>query len=262
MDTTLQNANLTANDLSSLHSRQEAEEEEEHHVHLPKPSLWPFILSIAVLVTVAGLLFIPDTPWLVVLGTPFILVGILGWGLEDPMGESENAHASEIPTGPMDQQVLDRAREVIERIVTVSSTVFSTHPVKAELENDGTVLSLYGKVELEAQRQEIEDAVRRVPGVTKINNFIVAEDAILGLATAKLASLSEQGKLDGATNLSVLVENYILSLYGEVPSREMKYMLEKEMIALPGVRIVINHIGLNKDIPGNLGHTINKIGGV
>jgi len=98
--------------------------------------------------------------------------------------------------------------------------------------------------------------------VTKVNNFIVAEDAILGLANAKLDSLRAKGKLEGASNLSVLVENYILHLYGDTPTKEMKYMLEREMLGLPGVRIVVNHIGLNKDIPGNLGKTLNKVGGV
>ena len=58
----------------------------------------------------------------------------------------------------------------------------------------------------------------------------------------------------------MLVENYILSLYGEVPKPEMKYMLEKELVGIPGVRVVINHIGLNEDIPGDLGKTTNKVG--
>jgi osmotically-inducible protein OsmY len=258
MDTTLQSSGLTAKDLEeSQHIDQEAE---EHHIHLPQPSLWPILLSVAITVTVIGLLFIPDAPWLTVIGAPFVLIGILGWGLENPMGETEAAPA--VPTGPMDRQVLEKAREVVEQIVTVSSTVFSTHPITVELENDGAALSLYGKVELEAQRQEIEDAVRSIPGVTKVNNFIVAEDAILGLANAKLDSLRAKGKLEGASNLSVLVENYILHLYGDTPTKEMKYMLEREMLGLPGVRIVVNHIGLNKDIPGNLGKTLNKVGGV
>ena len=260
MDTTLQSASLTAKDLEeSLHIDQDAEAE-EHHIHLPQPSLWSILLSIAITVTVIGLLFIPDAPWLTVIGAPFVLIGILGWGLENPMGHTEAAPA--VPTGPMNQQILEKAREVVEEIVTVSSTVFSTHPITVELENEGAALSLYGKVELEAQRQEIEDAVRSIPGVTKVNNFIVAEDAILGLATAKLDSLRAKGKLEGASNLSVLVENYILHLYGDTPTKEMKYMLEREMLGLPGVRIVVNHIGLNKDIPGNLGKTLNKVGGV
>src|SRR5690348_14184291 len=60
-------------------------EEEESHVHLPNPSYWPILLSVAIAITVSGLLFIPSFPWLSIVALPFVLVGILGWGLEDPM---------------------------------------------------------------------------------------------------------------------------------------------------------------------------------
>jgi hypothetical protein len=90
MDSSLKSTNFTADDLSmSLHEHvgdvEDAEAEEEHHIHLPNPSLWPFILSVAILVTVIGLLFLPSNPWLSVVGAPFVLVGILGWALQDPM---------------------------------------------------------------------------------------------------------------------------------------------------------------------------------
>jgi hypothetical protein len=39
----------------------------------------------------------------------------------------------------------------------------------------------------------------------------------------------------------------------------MKYLLEREISGVPGARVVINHIGLNKDIPGNLGRTTNRM---
>jgi len=35
-------------------------------------------------------------------------------------------------------------------------------------------------------------------------------------------------------------------------------MLEREIVGIPGVRVVINHIGLDEDIPGNLGKTRNR----
>jgi hypothetical protein len=95
--------------------------------------------------------------------------------------------------------------------------------------------------------------------VVDVHNYITAEDAILNIANARLENLRSQGKLDGAKDISLLVENYILSLYGEVPGGSMKSMLEREMIGIPGVRVVVNHIGLNKEIPGNLGKTRNKI---
>lgn len=268
MDTSLQSVNLTADDLhSSLAAKEavEALEEEQHHIHMPNPSLWPFILGAAVLFTISGLLALPDIPWLSIIAAPFVLVGMLGWALEDPMASPYQETTRRFRNGeaPTTEQVLQQAREVAEHTVTVSSTAWSAHPVKVEIENEveneGVVLALYGKVELEAQRQELENAVREVPGVLDVHNYVTAEDAILNIANARLENLRAAGKLEGARGLSVLVENYILSLYGEVPDSSMKSMLEREMIGIPGVRVVVNHIGLNKEIPGNLGRTRNKI---
>jgi hypothetical protein len=80
--TTLSTANLKAT----------VEAEGEHHIHLPGPSWWPLLLSAAILVTVAGLLFIPDNPWITIIAAPFVLVGILGWGLEDPMASPKEQY--------------------------------------------------------------------------------------------------------------------------------------------------------------------------
>ncbi len=266
METSLQNASLTASQLDdSLATGQIAEE--QHHIHLPNPSLWPFILSVALVVTLSGVLFFPTNPWLTVVAAPFVLVGILGWALEDPMAApyDEAAEAYRYVYNPAitPHDVLEEAEEVVDRVVTVSSTAYSTHPVKVEIDqvkDDGVILALYGKVELEAQRQRLEESLRYLPNVLDVRNFIVAEDEILNIAYSRLENLKTTGKLDGAQNLRILVENYILNLYGDVPNSTMRMALEREMIGIPGVRVVVNHIGLNKDIPGNLGKTRNKVG--
>ena|GEM_PF-479408 len=269
METSLHSANIAVNDISNppqIHEIEQEIEEGEHHIHLPGPSYWPLLLSAAILVAVAGLLFIPDNPWLVIIAVPFVLIGILGWGLEDPMATTTHEAPTYTPKKPAPpaQQVLDKAHEVVERIVTFGSTAYSTHPIKVEIESDqgseGIVLAIYGKTELQAQRQELEDALRSVDGVIDVKNFVIAEDEILTMAYKRLENLKAQGKLDGAQNISMLVENYILHLYGDVPNSKIKYTLEREMIGIPGVKVVVNHIGLNKDIPGNLGKTANKIG--
>jgi len=266
METSLQGANLTVDAFDTSLQGEHGVDEEEHHVHLPNPSLWPIILSVAILFPVIRFMVIPYKSVVTIISAPFILVGIMGWALEDPMASAESAKP--VTYGPVTsaqaQAVLDQAQAVIEQTVTFGSTAYSTHPIKAEIESqdNGVVLALYGKVELEAQRSELEEAVRSVPNVRDVHNYVVAEDAILNLANVRLEKLRTQGKLDGATDISILVENYILSLYGQVPTTDMKYLLEREMIGIPGVRVVINHIGLNKDIPGNLGRTTNKIGGV
>lgn len=258
METFVHSTTLTADDLNMP---LQAEAEEEHHVHLPNPSLWPFFLSLAIIVTITGLLFIPANPWISIIGAPFVLIGIMGWALEDPMAPPYD-ETNNMRPGITPEEVLDMAREVIDRTVTISSTAYSTHPITVEIdsvEGEAVTLALYGKVELEAQRDELTERMSQLPNVVNVRNFVVAEDSILNAANARLDSLAEAGKLAGTRNISVLVENYILHLYGDVTKPETKSMLEREMIGIPGVRVVVNHIGLDTNIPGNLGRTRNKI---
>lgn len=101
MDSSLKSTNLIADDLTSslngYSDHVEGAEEGEHHIHLPNPSLWPFILSVAILVTVIGFLFLPSNPWLSVVSAPFVLVGILGWALQDPMAAPKADYISAPP---------------------------------------------------------------------------------------------------------------------------------------------------------------------
>ncbi len=277
MNSPLQKVHLTAaadkETAALLATDQEAVEhveEEESHVHLPNPSFWPIILSAALLVCIGGFLYINTFPWITILALPFVLVSILGWALENPMAPREEARpiqavtsyeeamASGRPT-PLGEAVLQEAQEVAERTVTVSSTEWSAHPVHVEIEREGVVLALYGKVELEAQRKELEEALLKLPGVIDVKNFLVAEDALLNAVNARIENLRAAGKLEGAKNIHALVENYIVNLYGEVPTNEMKYRLERELVTIPGVRVVVNRINL-KDIPGELGKTRNRVG--
>jgi BON domain len=272
MNTPLQSTGLVGDELAITSvSEEEHEHVEGGHIHMPNPSYWPFVISVAMLITFVGLLIINITPALVIIGAVLVLASIIGWGVENPfasktkvvaMGEYAASFAEAATTGkptPLASAALREAEDVVEQTVTISSTAWSAHPVKVFIEREGVVLSLYGKVELEAQKQEVENALRRLPGVIDVMNFLVAEDELLNVVNRLIEDLKAAGKLEGATNIHALVENYIVSLYGEVPRPEMKYMLEKEITAIPGARVVINHIGLNEDIPGNLGRTTNRI---
>jgi hypothetical protein len=262
MDTSLQNTSRTKDELTIPAQEVQAAEHaegEKTHIHLPNGSLWPVILGISILVTMAGFVFINTVYWVTVIGAVFVFIGIMGWALEDPMA-THGEHAK--PGEHSAAKVLADAEVVVDQIVTVDTTAWSAHPVKVFIEREepeGVVLSLYGKVELEEQKQEVEDALRKMPGVLDVMNFLVAEDELLNAVNAHIESLNAAGKLEGAKNLSVLVENYIVSLYGEVPAPKMGYMLENEISGIPGARVVINHIGLDKDIPGNMGKTTNRI---
>ena len=244
--------------------------EEESHIHLPNPSFWPIVVSAALLLCMAGFLFIDSSPWILVIAIPITLIAILGLGIEDPMAPQEHAgQADQTPYGKaggepttLAQAVQQEAEELAERIVTISSTEWSAHPVHIEIEEEldtGVVLALYGKVELEAQREELEGALRELPGVIDVKNFLVAEDALLHTVNTRIERLKAAGKLEGAKDIYALVENYIVNLYGEVPTNEMKYRLERELVTIPGVRVVVNRIN-PREIPGELGKTRNRVG--
>ena len=274
MNTPLQSASVADTELTlpaSEVSHDAHAQGESGHIHLPGPSYWPIVMGVALLITIVGFLVINSTPALVIIGAVLVLISIIGWGLEDPMasktaevkpGEYSTSFAESAVTGkptPLAEAALRDAEDVVEKTVTISSTAWSAHPVKVFVEREGVVLSLYGKVELEAQKQEVEEALRAMPGVLDVMNFLVAEDELLNAVNRTIESLKSSGKLEGATNIHALVENYIVSLYGEVPKPEMKYLLEREITGIPGARVVINHINLDENIPGNLGKTSNRI---
>ena len=271
MSTPLQSTNLTADEMAmpAVVTGEDEHGAEEVHIHLPNPSLWPLILAVAIAILIVGLLFIDSSPVLAIIGAILIVISALGLGLEDPYAQKgakkaisgvATSYAESAVTGKptiLAERLLQNARDTADRTVTVSSTAYSAHPVKVEIEREGVVLALYGKVELETQREAIEKALLQMPGVIDVKNFLVAEDALLNAVNATIERLKAAGKLEGA-DVTALVENYIVSLYGNVPNAKMKEMLEREIVGIPGVRVVINHIGLNEDIPGNLGRTRNR----
>ncbi len=154
METPLKSANLTVDDLTaSILPDYEEESEAESHIHMPGPSLWPLLLGVAIFITFIGLLIIDSTPVIAIVGALAVLVGILGFGLENPMAHHEEQAGGYVTQdSPEAQQTLEQAREIVESLVTVGSTAWSAHPVTVEIEGDGVILALYGKVELEAQR--------------------------------------------------------------------------------------------------------------
>jgi hypothetical protein len=192
MDSSLHSTGLTADEFnkSIVPAYEEIErEEEEHHVHLPNPSLWPFILSAAVLLVVAGLLALPDVPWLSIVAAPFVLVGILGWALEDPMAARKEefitvpAHPSKFGIG---QEVVDgdgkwlgtiQARFdnyiLVDRGSFFTKAYYVPHRLIADT-NSGGVLRLTAR-EIDLVDQELdrvpEDLYNEVPepGMPQLN---------------------------------------------------------------------------------------------
>src|SRR5258708_6793441 len=146
MNTPLKSSSLTEEELIASDSDIDEEqlEEEEAHIHLPGPSLWPALLSVAIALVFIGLLMIGtatnhDTsgvaPWLIFIGLPGVLIGIMGWALENPDAHGHGAHGtgSKLPTSfadaarsgkqtIFDAQVLDQAQAVVVVAVTIGRT--------------------------------------------------------------------------------------------------------------------------------------------
>ena len=92
MDTSLQNTSLTEDEMTvPALADQGAEhaEGEAAHIHLPNGSLWPIIVGVAILVTMAGFVVINSVPWITIVGAIFVFIGIMGWALENPMATHE-----------------------------------------------------------------------------------------------------------------------------------------------------------------------------
>src|SRR5258708_36733842 len=81
MNTPLKSSSLTEEELIASDSDIDEEqlEEEEAHIHLPGPSLWPALLSVAIALVFIGLLMIGTAtnhatsgvaPWLIFIGLP------------------------------------------------------------------------------------------------------------------------------------------------------------------------------------------------
>jgi Cytochrome c oxidase subunit IV len=88
MDSSPQSASFTPDELNAtlLEQQEEGEEEEEKpHIHLPNPSYWPTLLSLAVAITISGIIFISTVPWVTLIGIIFVFICIMGWALENPM---------------------------------------------------------------------------------------------------------------------------------------------------------------------------------
>ncbi len=90
MDSSPQSASFTPDEFNSFLLEQQEEgdiEEAEPHIHLPNPSYWPILLSLAIAVTVGGVIFASSFIWITLTGLVLVLICILGWAFEDPMAQ-------------------------------------------------------------------------------------------------------------------------------------------------------------------------------
>ncbi len=95
MDRSPQSASFTPDESNAtlLEQREEGREEEEKpHIHMPNPSYWPILLSLAVAITISGIIFISTVPWVTLIGMIFVFICIMGWALENPMASLKDVY--------------------------------------------------------------------------------------------------------------------------------------------------------------------------
>lgn len=95
MDSSPQSASFTPDEsnASLLEQREEGvEREEKPHIHLPNPSYWPILLSLAVAITISGIIFISTVPFVTLIGLILVFIFIMGWALEDPMAKLKDVY--------------------------------------------------------------------------------------------------------------------------------------------------------------------------
>jgi len=111
----------------------------EQGIQFPSPSAWPLLLSMAICAFMAGLLvlFVTGFPWVTLLSLLFVLVGILGWALEDPHAQKRRVSPiSLMPTTKLNA-VQGETQASAVRPVASDRTTAIVYPAK-EMEEDPT----------------------------------------------------------------------------------------------------------------------------
>jgi len=97
MDGSPQSASYTPDEVNTSILEQHVDGEQEEaspHIHLPNPSYWPILVSVAVAVTISGLVFVSITPLISLIGIIFVFICIMGWALENPMAPLKDVYVT------------------------------------------------------------------------------------------------------------------------------------------------------------------------
>jgi hypothetical protein len=108
--------------------------EEAVHLALPRPSIWPLLLSAALCALMIGLLLIDQAPWLVLLAALFVFVGILGWALENHEPEPVDQRETLVLPSAVEQVSAHAGTHLWSRY---TSDTGPTAPLKVERAGDG-----------------------------------------------------------------------------------------------------------------------------
>ncbi len=119
-------------------------DEEASHLPHHQLSVWPLVLSAAISLLVVGLLFVPDNPWLALIALPLVLVGIMGWALEE-----------DTAAGPAPSHESINAPESIDKWETVILPAVMVGQVQEGVDRRREAVSMTDTIPLIAQEMEV-----------------------------------------------------------------------------------------------------------
>jgi hypothetical protein len=154
------------------------------------------------------------------------------------------------PLPVSDAYLARRARQLMQHEVAFAAVC---QGVTAEVEQG--VVTLYGSVDTTWRKERLAELMRTLPGVEQVANHLLAQDELAAQLQHRFQALVTAGELDRLPKL--LVEHQMVELYGEMATSERRNLLEREALAVPGVRVVINHLSVPQEASSRV-HTTNR----
>lgn len=154
------------------------------------------------------------------------------------------------PLQVSDASVARRVRHLVQREVAFASVC---QGVIAEVEQG--MVTLYGSVDTTWRKERLAELLRKLPGVKHVTNHLLAEEELAEQLQRHFQALLMAGTLDRLPTM--LVEHQIVELSGEVATPEQRTLVERETLAVPGVRVVLNHLSVPQEASSRV-HTTNR----
>ncbi|HEX6779731.1 MAG TPA: BON domain-containing protein [Ktedonobacterales bacterium] len=117
------------------------------------------------------------------------------------------------------------------------------------------MVTLYGSVDTTWRKKRLEALLRTLPGVKHVANHLLAEEELAEQLQHHFQALLTAGTLDRLPTM--LVEQQIVELSGEVATPEQRTLVEREVLTVPGVRVVLNHLSVPQEASARV-HTTNR----
>jgi hypothetical protein len=159
-------------------------------------------------------------------------------------------HQAPQPLQVTDAFLARRAGQLVQHEIAFAAVC---QGVTAEVEQG--IVTLYGSVDTARRKERLEELMRTLPGVQQVANHLLAQDELAARLQQRFQALVTAGELDRLPKL--LVEQHMVELYGEVATPEQRNLLEREALAVSGVRVVINHLSVPKEASSRV-HTTNR----